>query len=120
MAGITLIGAPMDCGKARPGCLMGPDAYRVAGIATALRDLGHTVTDAGNIVPGPAPDMPGPAHLVEPGAVAAWTRALADVARASTGLPIFMGGDHALALGSVAGMAVVVASPRRRPPSASS
>ena len=35
-----LIGAPVDSGKRRPGCLMGPDAYRTAGLATALRDLG--------------------------------------------------------------------------------
>ena len=33
---IILIGAPVDSGKRRRGCLMGPDAYRVAGLAEAL------------------------------------------------------------------------------------
>jgi len=107
MARIELIGAPMDCGKRRQGCLMGPDAYRVAGIAGALRDLGHEVTDLGNI----APDLPS-ASLETDGIHArveniAWTRALAEAAEASVGraMPIFLGGDHALSLGSVSGAA---------------
>lgn len=48
---IVLVGAPLDCGKARKGCLMGPDAYRTAGIARALTALGHRVTDLGNVAP---------------------------------------------------------------------
>ena len=48
---ITLIGAPLDCGKQRAGCLMGPDAYRTAGLPEALRELGHSVQDAGNVAP---------------------------------------------------------------------
>ena len=46
-----LVGAPMDSGKARKGCLMGPDAYRTAGLAEALRGLGHGVEDRGNVQP---------------------------------------------------------------------
>ncbi|MBS8271828.1 arginase, partial [Halomonas litopenaei] len=46
-----LIGAPVDCGKRRQGCLMGPDAYRTAGIAEAITKLGHTVEDVGNLAP---------------------------------------------------------------------
>ena len=46
-----LIGAPVDSGKRRKGCLMGPDAYRTAGLAEALRDLGHKVEDQGNLTP---------------------------------------------------------------------
>ncbi len=48
-----LIGAPVDCGKRRRGCLMGPDAYRTAGIAEAITALGHTVEDIGNLSPEP-------------------------------------------------------------------
>ena len=44
-----LIGAPVDSGKKRPGCLMGSDSYRTAGLARALQGLGHTVSDLGNI-----------------------------------------------------------------------
>lgn len=104
MEDITLIGVPLDCGKARPGCVMGPDAYRVAGIEAALTDLGHRVSDRGNLAPGPDWEFLAPGHLHRPGAVAAWTDAIARAGRGTAGMPIFMGGDHALALGSVAGM----------------
>ena len=102
-----LIGAPVDCGKRRNGCLMGPDAYRTAGLAEALRDLGHAVEDWGNLGPDPhAPDRAeGPLHA--PLETAAWTRALIRAAEQALprGVPIFLGGDHALSLGSVAGTA---------------
>ena len=59
-----LIGATVDSGKDRQGCLMGPDAYRVAGLPAALTELGHTTRDLGNLTPDPvsAPDDL-PAHL---------------------------------------------------------
>ena len=102
-----LVGAPMDCGKRRQGCLMGPDAYRVAGLASALVELGHSVRDVGNVTPAAAPEVDGPDHLYALGEVIAWTEALNDAAQkhARDGFPIFMGGDHALALGTVAGIA---------------
>ena len=107
-----LIGVPMDAGKRRRGCLMGPDAYRTAGLAEAIAAIGHRVEDIGNV----APDAPDLADLPRGGGwpdvhalaeCAGWTAALARVARAQAprGLPIFLGGDHALALGTVAGMA---------------
>mgnify|MGYP006393625415 CR=1 FL=1 len=105
MTDITLLGVPLDCGKDRKGCLMGPDAYRVAGMAEALAELGHAVTDAGNLAPGPLPDVRGPAHLVDLAENVAWTGTLIEAGRAVDGMPIFLGGDHALAMGSVAGMA---------------
>ncbi|MEO0503564.1 MAG: arginase [Pseudomonadota bacterium] len=111
---IHLIGVPMDCGKRRQGCLMGPDAYRTAGVQDALSDLGHTVIDAGNITP----DTFEPAqhdHLHAPEETIAWTTALSRAAQdaAATGLPIFMGGDHALALGTVHGLAAHAAQANR-------
>ncbi|MFU8777098.1 MAG: arginase family protein, partial [Roseovarius sp.] len=51
---ILLIGAPVDSGKDRRGCLMGPDAYRTAGLTEALGDLGHDIRDLGNLCPAPA------------------------------------------------------------------
>ncbi len=48
-----LTGAPVDSDKKRPDCLMGPDAYRTAGLARALHDLRHTVSDLGNITATP-------------------------------------------------------------------
>ncbi|MEM8694022.1 MAG: arginase [Pseudomonadota bacterium] len=103
---ILLLGVPMDCGKARQGCLMGPDAYRTAGLADALSELGHRVTDLGNVDPGDFDAKPHP-NLHALHETIAWTKALSDAAREAMtkGLPIFMGGDHALALGSVHGVA---------------
>jgi arginase len=48
-----LIGAPVDSGKRRQGCLMGPDAFRTAGLAEMIEDLGHQVEDVGNLMPEP-------------------------------------------------------------------
>ena len=103
---IQLIGVPMDSGKRRRGCLMGPDAYRTAGLEQALRDLGHAVTDAGNVAADPFDDIPHP-HLHALPETVAWTTALSRTAEAASAdsLPIFMGGDHALALGTVHGAA---------------
>jgi len=103
-----LIGAPVDSGKDRQGCLMGPDAYRVAGLPAALADLGHTTRDLGNLTPDPVatPDAM-PAHVHAPAQTIGWTQAIAKQAEISVseGLPIFLGGDHALSLGSVSGVA---------------
>ncbi|QFT60098.1 Arginase [Sulfitobacter sp. THAF37] len=100
-----LIGAPMDSGKRSKGCLMGPDAYRTAGLPQALRDLGHSVEDRGNLAPAPFTAKPHP-KLVALEETIAWTQSLADASEAAMrdGLPIFMGGDHALSLGSVLGV----------------
>ncbi|WP_424986583.1 arginase [Microbulbifer sp. S227A] len=102
-----LIGAPVDSGKARRGCLMGPDAYRTAGLSEALGDLGHTVKDMGNLTPAShAPDT-GEGKLVRPNETIGWTNRLIRAAEdaMARGVPIFMGGDHSLSLGSVAGVA---------------
>ena len=113
MSNTILIGAPIDEGQRRPGCVMGPTAYRVAGLAQAIRDLGHGVEDWGDMVlPAlQAVTCANPAvhSLAE---VLGWTEVLADKvddALSSGGLPIILGGDHSLALGSVAGAATYAA-----------
>lgn len=110
-----LIGAGMDCGKRRRGCVMGPDAYRTAGIAEELSTLGWTVEDRGNI-DGPAwvKDTPsGEVHALAETIV--WTQKLTVAATAAMkqGFPVFMGGDHALSLGTVAGVAAHAAEQER-------
>ena len=109
MSRITLIGAPVDSGQRCRGCLMGPAAYRVAGIEQVFRDLGHEVIDAGDARPA---DLP-PATCTNPAVdqldeTRGWTAALrmaVSAALAGGEMPVVLGGDHSLALGSVAGAA---------------
>ena len=107
MTHCILIGAPVDEGQRRAGCLMGPAAYRVAGIAATLAELGHSVEDMGDLAPAPGRDQTCPNaavhHLPE---VVGWTETLAAAATTAltTGLPIFLGGDHSLALGTLSGV----------------
>ncbi|KPP84065.1 MAG: arginase [Rhodobacteraceae bacterium HLUCCA08] len=98
---ILLIGAPVDSGKTRQGCLMGPDAYRTAGLPEALIDLGHDLRDLGDVAADPcAADRDGVFAL---GPTIGWTNGLSRAGQAALdqGVPIFLGGDHALSLGSV-------------------
>ncbi len=111
-----LVGAPVDSGKRRRGCLMGPDAYRTAGLAEALIELGHRVVDQGNVLPGEPPALPAADPRVYGLAeTVAWTRSLRVAAERAMGLglPIFLGGDHALSLGTVAGVAAHAAAAGR-------
>ncbi|MBL4813418.1 MAG: arginase [Rhodobacteraceae bacterium] len=116
MTNCILIGAPVQEGANQPGCIMGPDALRTAGLATQLADLGHAVDDRGNVAPNvvPVPPHANQAihHLNE---VAAWTAALSDAAFAAAGdgTPIFLGGDHSLAAGTVTGVARAAAAQSR-------
>ncbi len=109
-----LIGAPIDSGQRRAGCMMGPAAYRVAGLSQAIRDLGHGVEDWGDVAlpPDLAPVTcanPAVHSLAE---TLGWTNALmdrVDDALSAGGFPVLLGGDHSLALGSVAGAAAFAA-----------
>ena len=105
---IRLIGAPTDIGAGARGASMGPEALRVAGIAAALQSHGLTVHDAGN-VSGPAnpwlPPVDGYRHLNE---VVAWNLAVHAAmlnALQEGDLPILLGGDHCLGIGSISAVA---------------
>ncbi|ODV02366.1 MAG: arginase [Rubrivivax sp. SCN 70-15] len=102
--GVSLIGAPTDIGAGTRGASMGPEALRVAGLQAALEGHGVEVVDRGNLV-GPAnpwhPPVDGYRHLDE---VAAWNRAVHDAVLAElqrSRLPILLGGDHCLGIGSI-------------------
>ena len=105
---ISLIGAPSDIGAGDRGASMGPEALRVAGLAEALRARGLEVLDRGNLVGPPNPWQPpedGYRHL--PG-VAEWTRLVMQAVAAElekSRLPILLGGDHCLAIGSITAVA---------------
>ena len=105
---VSLIGVPTDVGAGHRGASMGPEALRVAGIGEALRARGLQVFDRGNLV-GPynpwQPPLDGYRHLDQ---VVAWNAALmhATTAELEAGhLPIMLGGDHCLAIGSMTAVA---------------
>ncbi|WP_347261918.1 arginase [Rudaea sp.] len=105
---VSLIGAPTDIGAGHRGAAMGPEALRVAGIGEALRKRGLDVIDRGNVA-GPfnpwQPPRVGYRHLPE---VVEWNRAVmqAVAAELTIGrLPILLGGDHCLAIGTIGAVA---------------
>ncbi|MEL6792708.1 MAG: arginase [Pseudomonadota bacterium] len=114
MAQISLIGAPIDAGASQSGCQMGPEAYRVAGLAETLRGLGHEVRDHGDLrIGAPSPATHANPALKRLPEVLEWTRALQGAGRGAEGFPIFLGGDHSLAAGTVPAMAEVAANENR-------
>jgi arginase len=105
---ISLVGAPTDIGAGSRGASMGPEALRVARIVPVLQSHGLDVIDRGNLT-GPAnpwlPPVDGYRHLEE---VVAWNQAVHDAVHAELGLgrlPILLGGDHCLGIGSISAVA---------------
>jgi len=105
---IELIGAPTDIGAAHRGSSMGPEALRVAGLDLMLRKMGLSVLDAGNVAGPPNPNTPVRAGYRHLGETAEWCRNLQAAVAASLAagrLPVVMGGDHSIAIGSIAAVA---------------
>ena len=105
---VSLIGAPTDIGAGIRGASMGPEALRVAGLVQALRARGLPVDDLGNLN-GPANPwlaaVGGYRHLEQ---VAAWNRLVHDAVAGELArgrFPMLLGGDHCLAIGSIAAVA---------------
>ncbi|PUB08422.1 arginase [Paenisporosarcina sp. OV554] len=105
---ISLIGVPMDLGQNRRGVDMGPSAIRYAGVVERLQEIGHTVTDEGNIQIAAAEKAASPDTNL---------KNLKEVTDASTALankihdvmengqfPLILGGDHSIAIGTLAGL----------------
>ena len=109
MAHLQLIGAPMDLGAGRRGVDMGPSALRLARLGPTLVALGHRVDDLGNLeVPiAEATRAPGEASARFVDAITDVTRRLAAAVAATApgAVPVVLGGDHAVSMGSVAGIA---------------
>ena len=103
-----LIGAPTDVGAADRGASMGPEALRVAGLAAALRERGLEVQDLGNLN-GPGnpwqPPHDGYRHLPE---VVRWNELVHAAVHGELRqgrLPVLLGGDHCLSIGSISAVA---------------
>lgn len=105
---VRLIGAPTDIGASMRGASLGPEALRVAGLPEALHRLGLQVLDDGNLQGPPNPWLPpvdGHRHLTE---TLAWNQGVfAAVAQALRlgDVPMVLGGDHSLAIGSIGAVA---------------
>ena len=105
---IQLIGVPTDISAGARGASMGPEALRVAGIESMLRAHHLQVEDSGNLV-GPAnpwlPPTDGYRHLEQ---VRQWNQSLHEAyyeALKNGRLPITLGGDHCLGIGSISAAA---------------
>ncbi len=116
---ITILGAPVEAGAGVAGCAMGPAMLRTAGVVRTLKELGHDVVDRGDLaLAHPLSDQPlldGKAQNF--GEVAAWARLLAGESYAvmrEGRLPIVLGGDHSLAMGSIGGVARYAAETGRK------
>ena len=107
-ATVSLIGAPTDIGAGMRGASMGPEALRVAGLQPTLEAQGVTVQDQGNLSGPGNPNLPardGYRHLPE---VVSWNRLVHAAVYAelqAARLPILLGGDHCLAVGSISAVA---------------
>ncbi|WP_301108574.1 arginase [Sporosarcina sp.] len=106
---ISMIGVPVDFGQSRRGVDMGPSAIRYAGAAERLRELGHQVTDEGNIAISAIQEN----HCEDSGLknLKEVTAATEELAAAISNIvkdkkfPLVLGGDHSIAIGTLAGLA---------------
>ena len=105
---ISIIGVPMDLGQNRRGVDMGPSAIRYAGVVDRLKNLGHTVKDEGDIIIDKmAPETSEGTNLRNLEAVTSAGQELGDKVRAVTeagNFPLVLGGDHSIAIGTLAGI----------------
>ncbi|GDY01123.1 arginase [Planctomycetota bacterium] len=105
---IRLVGVPMDLGAGRRGVDMGPSAIRIAGVTQGLQQIGFTVIDDGDVgVPAPESRDPGPANARYVDAIYHVCNRLRLRVRRALELgeiPLVMGGDHSIAIGTIAGV----------------
>jgi len=106
---VTLIGVPLDLGAGRRGVDMGPSAFRVAEVDAKVGDLGHAVEDRGDlkvkIRETQGPGDPRLKYLKEIVEVCETLREHVETAIGAGQTPVVLGGDHSVAMGTIAGLA---------------
>lgn len=106
---IAIVGAPLDLGAGRRGVDMGPSALRLAGLGSRVAALGYSVEDFGNVfVDQPESTPSGPTRAKYLTQITSVCNALADMidrAIREGRFPLVLGGDHSVAVGTVAGVA---------------
>ncbi|MBI2900040.1 MAG: arginase [Planctomycetes bacterium] len=118
MRKVAIVGVPLDLGGNRRGVDMGPSAVRVAGITDAIRRLGFDVRDTGDV------DVPLPEEAEIGDAKKKYAEDIEDVCQdvcervvremKDGRVPITLGGDHSIAMGSIAGVATHFRAESRR------
>jgi arginase len=112
---VAVIGAALDLGAGRRGVDMGPSAIRYAGLSARIAELGRPVEDRGNIETAIAEAAsPGDEHarfLVQIKDACARIAGLVERATAGGSLPLVLGGDHSIALGTLGGLARAAGRP---------
>ncbi|MBI3650786.1 MAG: arginase [Acidobacteria bacterium] len=106
---VKIIGVPMDLGAGRRGVDMGPSAIRIAGVNQAIALQGFAVADAGNVHVHPPEAMtatnPRAHYLKEIAEASEELAQMVEAALVEGAIPVILGGDHSIAIGSVAGVA---------------
>src|SRR5271156_6802669 len=104
---IAIIGAPLDLGAGRPGGDMGPSAVRVANLNGRLAELGFQVEDLGNVPVVQRESQPEcdatAKFLPQIAEICTHLAGMVDQALESGKFPLVLGGDHSIAVGTVAG-----------------
>jgi len=115
---IHVLGVPMDLGAGRRGVDMGPSAIRIAGVTEQLRALDHLVYDEGDILTK-NPELQRIRndklkYLPEIVRVCTLLAAKVEKIMQAGGFPIILGGDHSVALGTIAGISSYARKSRKR------
>jgi arginase len=105
---VRILGVPLDLGQERRGVDMGPSAVRAAGLNAALKGLGHSVEDSGNL----QVKIPEEQHFGDKRAK--YLNEIAETCRQVAGrvhqtledgrFPLSLGGDHSMSIGGIAGV----------------
>lgn len=104
---IKIIGIPMDLGQSHRGVDMGPSTVRYAGLSARLKRLGYEVYDAGNIIVPVRESLEDSENSNYLSAIQKVCEVLYEEARAAVRdgfTPVFLGGDHSIAIGSIGGV----------------
>lgn len=104
---VRIIGVPMDLGQVHRGVDMGPGAIRYAGLSKRLQQLEYEVSDSGNVSVQIRDTLPSNDRDTLQTAIHGACELIYDSAQAAAAknaIPVFLGGDHSIAIGTIGGI----------------